>query len=237
MDSQDAKRYLVIIQLKAPTPQRLHKIVPLIQAALARASTQASRVTRRRCSRPDLAIAAQPSCTEPTMTKPIRSLRWLLAISGAACLATPVLAGNVVFDITYIDEAEQTKPSVTSYNVDQHVVVTLHDGNKVTEQRNWQSVGQSSAIGASGALGETVTPGKFTIQWKVIGANSLIRYRVFPQHIEVMKIAVSGKTCEATISHNLKQGFSEYERFGAKWEPHFYRSLHSSGITCRVQEG
>jgi hypothetical protein len=117
------------------------------------------------------------------------------------------------------------------------VVVTLHGGNKVTEQRNRKSVGQSPAIGASSALGDTVTPGKFTIQWKVVGINSLIRYRVFPQHIEVMKIAVSGKTREATISHNLKQGFSEYERFGIKWEPHFYRSLHSSGILCRVEEG
>jgi hypothetical protein len=73
----------------------------------------------------------------------------------------------VTFDINYIDETEQTKPSVASCNVNQHVVVTLHDGNKVTEQRNWQSPGQSSAIGASGALGETVTPGKFTVHWKV----------------------------------------------------------------------
>jgi hypothetical protein len=181
--------------------------------------------------------AAQPFYTEPKMNKQIRSLRWLIAISGTLCLPSPVLAGNVVFDITYVDETEQTRPSVSSYNVDQHVVVTLHDGNKVTEQRKWQSVGQSSAIDASGALGETVTPGKFTIQWKVVGANSLIRYRVFPQHIEVMKIAVSGNTCEATISHNLKPGFTEYERFGLKWEPRFYRSLRSSGIACRVQGG
>jgi hypothetical protein len=164
-------------------------------------------------------------------------MRWLAPIFLVICVNGPAFAGNVVFDITYVDETEQTKPSVTSYSVNQHVVVTLHDGNRVTEQRNWQSVGQSSAIEASGALGETVTPGKFTIQWKVVGANSLIRYRVFPQHVEVLKIAVSGKTCEATISHNLKPGFSEYERFGLKWEPRFYRSLQSSGIVCRVQEG
>jgi hypothetical protein len=171
------------------------------------------------------------------MTTPLRLLSWLLPLFGAASFATPVLAGNVIFDINYIDETQQTKPSAASYNVTQHVVVTLHDGNKVTEQRNWRSSGQSSAIGASGALGETVTPGKFTIQWKVLGANSLIRYRVFPQHIEVLKIAVSGKNCEATISHNLKNGFNEYERFDMKWEPLFYSSLRSSNITCAVQEG
>jgi hypothetical protein len=170
------------------------------------------------------------------MSKRSRSRLWSASIFIAAWTSWPALAGNVVFDINYIDETVQTKPSATSYNVNQHVVVTLHNGNKVTEQRNWQSVGQSSAIDASGALGETVTPGKFSIQWKVVGPNSLIRYRVFPQHIEVLKIAVSGQTCEATISHNLKPGFNEYERFGAKWEPHFYSALRSSGIACRVQE-
>jgi hypothetical protein len=143
----------------------------------------------------------------------------------------------VVFDLNYADEMQQTKPTVASYGVNQHVVVTLHDGNHVTEQRNWQSPGQSSAIGTTGAFGETVTPGKFSVKWRVEGANSLIRYREFPQHIVVLKIAVSGKNCEATISHNLKSGFNEYERIGAKWEPHFYSSLRSSGITCRVQEG
>jgi hypothetical protein len=173
---------------------------------------------------------------EPPMLKRLQQMRWLAPIFLALCVNGPAFAGNVIFDINYIDETEQTKPSVTSYTINQHVVVTLHDGNKVTEQRNWQAAGQSAEIGASGALGETVTPGKFTIQWKVVGANSLIRYRVFPQHIEVLKIAVTGKTCEATISHNLKPGFSEYERFGLKWELRFYRSLRSSSIVCRLEE-
>jgi hypothetical protein len=173
----------------------------------------------------------------PPMSKRNQKTRWLVPIFLALFVNAPALAGNVIFDLNYIDETVQTKPSVTSYTVNQHVVVTLHDGNKVTEDRNWQSAGHSSAIGASGALGETVTPGKFTIQWKVVGANSLIRYRVFPQHIEVLKISVTGKTCEATISHNLKQGFSEYERFNEHWSPLFYSSLHSSGVVCRVEGG
>jgi hypothetical protein len=172
---------------------------------------------------------------EPSMPKRNQKRRWLVLLSLALCVNGPAFAGNVIFDISYIDETEQTKPSVTSYTVNQHVVVTLHDGNRVTEQRNWQSTSHSSQIAASGALGETVTPGKFTIQWKVLGANSLIRYRVFPQHIEVLKIGVTGKTCEATISHNLKQGYSEYERFNEHWSPLFYRSLHSSDIVCRVE--
>jgi hypothetical protein len=115
------------------------------------------------------------------------------------------------------------------------VIVTLHDGNRVTEQRVWQSPHQNGSIDVSAAFGHAEVAGKFSVKWNVVSASSLIRYREFPQHIEVLKIAVSGQTCEATISHNLKAGFSEYERFGENWKPYFYGSIRSSGITCRVQ--
>jgi hypothetical protein len=162
---------------------------------------------------------------------------WFAAIFiPAICVSPPAEAGDVTFIIQYIDEIEQVSPSVASYNVDQHVTVTLHDGNKVTEQRVWKSPNQSSSIGTAGAFGETVPAGKFSVKWKVESQNALIRYREFPQHIETMRIVVSGKTCEATISHELKKGFSEYERFGSGWKPAYYRSLRSSGITCSVKE-
>jgi hypothetical protein len=48
--------------------------------------------------------------------------RWLAPIFLALCVNGPAFAGNVIFDINYIDETEQTNPSVASYSVNQHVV-------------------------------------------------------------------------------------------------------------------
>lgn len=158
-------------------------------------------------------------------------------LMACASFGGPAWAGNVTFDISYVDEIQQTKPTVANYTVDQHVVVTLHDGNRVTEQRNWRSPSEAGTVGATGAFGETVPAGKFTVEWRVESQSSLIRYRGFPQHVEILKIAVSGASCEATIAHQLKSGFSEYERFDSHWAPVYYRSLRSSGVSCRVQEG
>jgi hypothetical protein len=165
------------------------------------------------------------------------NLRLALILIGGVGTIGPAVAGNVVFDLHYIDEIQQNRPTVASYNVNQHVIVTLHDGNQVTEQRFWQSPVDSDSIGVSGAFGQKAAALKWSVKWKVVNANSLVRYREFPQHIEVLKIEVSGQTCVATITHNLKAGFSEYERFGKQWQPVFYSSLHSSGVTCSVHGG
>jgi hypothetical protein len=50
------------------------------------------------------------------------------------CASNPAWAENVVFTISYVDAVDQTKPIATSCTVDQRLTVTLHDGNKVTEQ-------------------------------------------------------------------------------------------------------
>src|SRR5450631_423061 len=149
----------------------------------------------------------------------------------------PASAENVVFTLSYVDEIQQTSPTVTSYTVDQHLTVTLHDNNKVTEQRNWKAPTDSASIGVNAAFGMKVPEGKFSVTWKVESQNSLIRYREFPQHIEILHIKVVSKNCEATVTHSLKKGFSEYERFNSKWQPTYYSALRSSGIICRVEAG
>ncbi len=162
---------------------------------------------------------------------------WLLGASLSLPFAIGAAeAGDLVFDITYVDVTRQTSPTVANYSVNQHVIVTLHDGNRVTERRAWQTPKEGSSISVEGALGANVSGGRFSVKWHVENPHSLIRYREFPQHIEVLHIAVSGRTCQATIDHKLKPGFSTYERFGAKWEPYYYTSLQSTGIACRVTE-
>ncbi len=167
-----------------------------------------------------------------TLIKPLLLGAFLSFLGKAA----PAEAADVGFDITYVDVVQQTSPTVANYSVNQHVIVTLHDGNRVTEQRAWQSPKQGSSISVEGALGANVSAGRFSVKWRVENQHSLIRYREFPQHLEVLHIAVSDRNCQATIDHKLKPGFSTYERFGAKWEPYYYSSLQSTGIVCRVTE-
>ncbi len=159
----------------------------------------------------------------------------VVAYSASLFLAAPAqAAGNLVFDINYTDECQETSPNNANYGVKQHVVVTLHDGNRVTEQRSWQSPKTTGGLASEGAMGSEVTAGRIAIAWHVQSQNSLIRYRTFPQHVETMHISVSGQTCEVAIEHKLKPGFNAYERFGNHWEPHFFSSLVSTGITCSV---
>ena len=145
-------------------------------------------------------------------------------------------AGDVSFDISYIDQCEEIAPKTTSYQVNQHVVVTLHAGNRVTEQRDWRAPGSSSAIATEGAIGSEVSTLKFTVAWHVQSPSSLIRYRTFPHHVEVLHIAVSGQSCEVTIQHRLKPGSTTYERFDNHWSSHMYSSIVSTGIACRVTQ-
>lgn len=155
---------------------------------------------------------------------------------GAAFTSSPGWAKDAVFDINYVDSIVEISPNHSTYAVNQHVVVTLHSDNRVTEARQWRAPSIGAGITVEGALGADASALKFTIKWRVESANSLIRYRTFPQHVEVMRISVSGQSCQVSIEHNLKPGFSTYERFGKSWEPHFYSSLSSSGISCTVAQ-
>jgi len=163
------------------------------------------------------------------------AVKLTFSISMSLLLATSArAAGDLVFDINYVDECEEVSPNVANFPVTQHVVVTLHDGNRVTERRNWQSPRQSGAIATEGAMGAEVTAGRIAVAWHVQSQNSLIRYRTFPQHVEELHIAVSGQSCKATVQHRLKPGFNTFERFGRQWEEHFFSSIISTGITCAV---
>ena len=143
----------------------------------------------------------------------------------------------MTFDITYVDQMQGISPITGSFPVRVHAVVTLHNGNWVTEQRTWQSPIDSGSTTSEGVMGAEVAAGRgaeINVTWHVESATSLFRYRDYPQHVETLHITVSGQTCIATLQHRLKPGFTSYERFGRKEEPRYFSSVVSSGISCRV---
>jgi hypothetical protein len=146
-------------------------------------------------------------------------------------------AGSVTFDITYVDQMQGISPITGSFPVHVHAVVTLHDGNWVTEQRTWRSPIDWGSTTSESAMGTEVAAGggaEINVTWHVESATSLFRYRDYPQHMETLHIAVSDQTCVATVQHRLKPGFTSYERFSRTGEPRYFSSVASSGISCRV---
>lgn len=151
------------------------------------------------------------------------------------CAAFPVhAADSVTFDISYVDQAQAISPVTGSFPVSVHDVVTLHNGNWVTEQRTWQSPVDGGSTTSESAMGAEVARGEINVTWHVESATSLFRYRDYPQHMETLHITASGQTCNATVQHRLKPGFTSYERFDAKGQPRYFSSVVSSGISCRV---
>jgi hypothetical protein len=53
----------------------------------------------------------------PSMSKRNQKTRWLAPFFLARCVSGPAFAGNVIFDINYIDEVEPTTSAAT-YTVD-----------------------------------------------------------------------------------------------------------------------
>ena len=164
----------------------------------------------------------------------IRIREWLLGGLLLTCLGSTASAAGVVFDLSYVDQVQEISPITANYATNQHIVVTLREGNCVTEQHGWQSPKSAGKYGTEGAIGAAASAGQIKVTWHVENQNSLIRYAEYPQHIDTVHLMVSGQSCQATISRRLKPGFSTYERFNRDWSPVFFSSLTSSEIACRV---
>ncbi len=48
------------------------------------------------------------------------------------------------------------------------------------------------------------------VRWRVVAENKLQRLYEYPNHFQIIDIEVSGKTCTATMSTELKPGKTEY---------------------------
>ena len=167
--------------------------------------------------------------------------RKLLAATAAALLcasanATAQNAGEVKIQVKYHEYLEQVRPVAKGFVRNQEIEVTLHSGNQVTERREWsrpdgQTLGQAESEGAFGAAAGS---GRMSVSWRVTGRNSLVRYLQAPQHVEVMRINVSGHTCTASVSNTLKPGFHEYERL-PHGEAHFFSSIQPTVDSCVIE--
>jgi hypothetical protein len=157
----------------------------------------------------------------------------LLFVSAAANAQS---GGEVKIQVKYHEMLEQVRPVAKSFVRNQDVEVTLHNGNQVTERREWsrpdgQTLGQAES---EGVFGSAAGSGRMSVNWRVSGRNSLVRYFESPQHVEVLRINVSGHSCTASISQSLKPGFREYERL-PHGEPHYFSSIQATIDSCVIE--
>jgi hypothetical protein len=144
--------------------------------------------------------------------------------------------GDLTIHIKIHELLDQVRPVPKGFARNQQLEITLHNGNQVTERREWsrpdgQTLGQAES---EGAFGSVAASGRMTANWRVTGQNSLVRYLDGPQHVETLRISVSGHTCTASVTQTLKPGFHEYERF-AHGEPHFFSSIRSTVDSCVIE--
>jgi hypothetical protein len=73
-------------------------------------------------------------------------------------------------------------------------------------------------------------------RFRVVDENTIERRLEYKDRINVLTIAVSGKTCTATMRNELKPGFTEWE--GTSTELGVtakYRDWTMTGSTCRIR--
>jgi hypothetical protein len=73
-------------------------------------------------------------------------------------------------------------------------------------------------------------------RFRVLDDNSLERRTESKDHITQLKIAVSGKTCRATMAIQLKPGFTEFEDFSRSLNVKaYYRDWKMTSSTCSIK--
>jgi hypothetical protein len=78
--------------------------------------------------------------------------------------------------------------------------------------------------------------GKLGNDMKVVDANTLVRKIDFKDRVNTLTIAVSGKTCHATMTNTLKSGFTEFEARSTHYGvPAWYRDWQMTSSTCTIR--
>ena len=126
-----------------------------------------------------------------------RILNGMVAVSIAAVvLGAPALAEQPVrvrVDYTYTART----PSGQTRTVDWTVGAELRGGNKVVDLVQGRSPGTMN-ITRDESLGQG--------RWKVAGKDSLVRVADWPNSQTIVRVYVTGQSCQATIESRLKPG-------------------------------
>lgn len=150
-------------------------------------------------------------------------MKWLVAI--ALFFPTAAFAeAKIDIRIDFSSYRVSPEPSVTHNHI--VLVFTLRDDGSVG--REFQEHGRMARSGKSETkLGDGL---------HVADNNTLVRRTDYKDHVNTLKIAVSGKTCHATMTNELKPGFTSFEARSTKFgTTASYKDWKMTSSTCRIQ--
>ena len=150
-------------------------------------------------------------------------MRWLFAF--ALFLPTPALAeAKIDVRVDFSSYRVTPEPSITHNHID--LIFTLRDDGTVG--REFQEHGRKARSGKSDTkLGDGL---------HVADSNTLVRKIDHRDHVNTLTIVVSGKTCRATMTNELKPGFTSFEARSTKFgTTASYRDWKMTSSTCKIQ--
>lgn len=151
-------------------------------------------------------------------------MRWLFALAlflPAAAFAEARINVRIEFS------GQRVRPNPGPFHSHLDMTFLLKDDGTVAQQYD-ESGPKARHISSDNKLGEG--------SMKVVDANTLVRKMEFKDRVNTLTIAVSGKTCDATMTNTLKPGFTEFEA----WSPYqgvtaSYRDWQMTSSTCTIR--
>ena len=165
-----------------------------------------------------------------------------LALATMLLAALSLMAGParaVEFVISYVETQHEVRPRQATWNVNKNLKLKLEAGGAIAEgytSRN--SSGDSVNLSGQGRFRDAMVHGEGNqSSWRVLDDNTLLRTWSRAQHVETMRVTVSGNTCKAAIAYELKPGFKEYQLPSIRdGRPLYFTALSAKDIACRAVE-
>ena len=163
-----------------------------------------------------------------------------MGTAGLALAALLAAAGEtraVEFVISYVETQHEVRPRQATWNVNKNLKLKLETGGAISEgytSRN--NTGDTANLSGQGRFRDAMVHGEGNqSSWRVLDDNTLLRTWSRAQHVETMRVTVSGNTCKATIAYELKPGFKEYQLPSIRdGRPLYFTALSAKDIACRA---
>jgi hypothetical protein len=164
---------------------------------------------------------------------------WPRPVVAAAILLLAGQARAAEFVISYVEIQHEVRPRQAIWSVNKSVTLKLSGDNTISEDYTSRTRdGRSASLSGEGKFRDTMVHGsQSATSWRVESADTLVRTWLRAQHIETMRVTVSGTNCSATISYQLKPGFTEYMMPAIRdRQPLYFSQVSAQSITCRAAD-
>jgi hypothetical protein len=152
----------------------------------------------------------------------------LTMLASTACAAP----GDTAISVSYKVHSTRVRPSPTQGDGAARVDLVLHANGTVDDvvqglgdnPKKWELKKRKLGDHKTGAV------------YRVIDSNTIERTSVEKTHIYVVRIAVEGKSCRATLTYTLRPGHKEFESYSPQLGVRaYYSALEPFDVQCKIE--